>query len=106
MANIYLRDMDSYFLKNKVLYARYSDDIIIFAETEKLLSQYQEVISAYLISKVLEINPKKVSYTKPGGTWEFLGVSYTNGKVDLSVASKQKLIDKIRRKSHAIYRYN
>ena len=34
-ANLYLKELDEYFLNQGVLYARYSDDIIVFARDEK-----------------------------------------------------------------------
>ena len=33
--NVYLMELDAWFEERKILYARYSDDIIVFAEREE-----------------------------------------------------------------------
>lgn len=104
-ANIYLLSMDENFAEKGVDYFRYSDDILLFADSEEQLQEYEEFLRLCIGEKGLTINPEKVSVTKPGETWEFLGFSYKQGKVDLSQVTKNKLKAKIKRKAHALYRW-
>jgi hypothetical protein len=105
LANIYLKEMDSYFVDGKIIYARYSDDVIVFAKTEKELTEYKNVIYGFLSKYGLSINAKKEKTAKPFEAWEYLGVEFKNGKLDLSDATKQKIKGKIRRKARALRRW-
>ena len=105
LANIYLKEIDTYFVNENIPYARYSDDIIFFAKTEKELIKYKETIFMFLQKYELTINLKKEKISKPMEGWEFLGVAYKNGEIDLSTATKDKLKGKIRRKARAIRRW-
>ena len=44
-ANVYLRDLDLYFYSQNIPYARYSDDVIVFAETKEKLEEYRRYIN-------------------------------------------------------------
>ena len=105
LANLYLADMDKYFEEKGVLYARYSDDIIVFSEDEAEILKASEEIKSYLISKGLCVNPKKEEFMKPMEPWVYLGFCYNNGKVDVSPVSVKKLKDKMRRKARALKRW-
>ena len=105
IANLYLADMDKYFEKKGVLYARYSDDIIVFSEDEAEILKVSEEIKSYLNRKGLSVNPKKEEFTKPMEPWVYLGFCYNNGKVDVSPVSVKKLKDKMRRKARALKRW-
>lgn len=104
-ANVYLLSMDREFEKRKVAYFRYSDDILLFADSAEQLREYEEILRECLREKQLSINPDKVSITAPGEEWEFLGFSYQQGKVDLSRVTKNKLKAKIKRKANSLYRW-
>ncbi len=104
-ANVYLKSMDEEFEKRGVAYYRYSDDILLFAESESKLKEYEALLYQYITNKGLAINPEKVKITNPGEGWEFLGFAYREGKVDLSEVTKNKLKAKIRRKAHSLYRW-
>ena len=41
-ANLYLKELDSYFAEKEVLYERYSDDIILFADSMQKCEKYAE----------------------------------------------------------------
>lgn len=105
LANLYLAEMDAYFAKNGVVYVRYSDDIIVFAQTSRQLEEYKLQIAEFLMQKGLGINPKKESYAAPGEKWEFLGFSYLNGVVDVSQTSVNKMKQKMKRKARALVRW-
>lgn len=105
LANVYLAHMDHYFAKAGKLYARYSDDIIIFEDSEALLSESVEKIHMLLKDAGLYINPKKECYTKPKESWTFLGIGYENGVVDVAPVSVEKMKAKMRRKTKALMRW-
>ncbi len=105
LANIYLNELDAYFDGLCAPYARYSDDIIVFAPDKQTLDEYEAAIRAKLSAKRLAVNEKKVFRYAPGEAWEFLGVSCLGGEIDLCAATKAKLKGKLNRKARALYRW-
>lgn len=103
-ANIYLLSMDNDFEKRGIDFFRYSDDILIFADSREELSAYENLLLKHITDKGLKINPEKVSVSEPGEEWQFLGFSYDEGLIDLSRVTVNKMKAKIRRKAHALYR--
>lgn len=104
LANVYLMEMDQYFYDNGKIYARYSDDIIVFDYPENLqihIDKIDEFIKRYK----LEINPKKVLLTEPHEEWTFLGFKYHSGKIDISKNSVDKIKAKIRRQARKLRRW-
>ncbi len=105
LANLYLRDMDRQLAEKACAYARYSDDIIMFAksaaQSEVLRMQAAEQLSVCC----LRPNPSKEAHSLPGETWEFLGIAYQRGTIDISTSTQQKLKGKIRRKARALRRW-
>ena len=104
-ANVYLRDVDAYFHDNDVTYFRYSDDILLFADSLEELTTLQETLYSKLRSLKLRLNPDKIRISTPGETWEFLGFAYRNGAIDLSDNTIRKTKAKIRRKAEALRRW-
>ena len=104
-ANLYLKDLDEWFFERGILYARYSDDIIVFADTEEKLRTYKDVIQDHLHSKGLTVNPDKEVYGAPEDGFCFLGIEFKNGDIDIAPASVIKLKQKMRRKARALARW-
>lgn len=104
-ANIYLQSVDHFFKEKGIEYFRYSDDILIFAESKEELGQYKELFYELLKEHGLIINPKKVAEISPGEKLDFLGFSYENGKLDLSDNTRKKIKGKIKRKAEALRRW-
>lgn len=105
LANLYLSDIDKWFYSQGISYIRYSDDIIIFADTEEKLNVYADRLKQMILAKGLGINSAKERYVPTGERWEFLGFSYHNGTVDVADAALDKLKKKLKRKSRALYRW-
>lgn len=105
LANLYLKELDEWFASRGITYARYSDDIIVFASSEEEIRLYESRIKAFLCQRRLEINPKKEVRTAPGEPWEFLGFSIKQTGVDISTISLEKIKDKMRRKARALVRW-
>lgn len=105
LANLYLRHMDAFFYHEGIPYARYSDDIILFAPAQEKLDRYITQTHLFLEEAGLKINPAKESRTAPGEKWVFLGVSYQEGIIDVAPASVEKIKAKMRRKTRALKRW-
>lgn len=105
-ANVYLRDVDYYFKEADIPYFRYSDDILIFANTMAELETYQAKLYEQIHLLGLTINPEKVRISVPGESWEFLGFCYRDGEIDLSDATLRKTKAKIKRKADALRRWS
>ncbi len=105
LANLYLAHMDHFFARAGVLYARYSDDIIVFDASQENLEKDAARIHQFLSDAGLTINPDKEARTAPGEMWTFLGICYRNGIIDVAPASVEKLKAKMRRKARALERW-
>lgn len=105
LANVYLMELDEEMSKQPLIYARYSDDIIVFVDDINRRNEAEGFIRNTLLSKGLSVNEKKEVRTAPGESWSFLGIGYEDGKVDISPVSKEKMKAKIRRKARAISRW-
>ncbi len=99
LANLFLKDMDDWFEQNNLAYARYSDDVIVFADSLHEIEHFESVIKNFLQQKGLEINAKKEVRTTPDQKWEFLGFGINGNQVDLADVALQKIKDKMRRKA-------
>lgn len=103
-ANLYLREMDAYFAARNVLYARYSDDLLIFGTQEEVeagISAFRDFLSRYRLAS----NPAKEQHFAPGDRWNFLGFEYCCGTIDISRVAADKLKDKIRRAAKSLRRW-
>ena len=105
LANLYLVSLDLEMQEKGLLYARYSDDIIVFCPTEQERDQAAGLIETRLNEAGLKVNEKKRFLTSPGEPWSFLGIKYDDGTVDISIISRDKLKAKIRRKARALQRW-
>ena len=105
LANLYLSEMDRDFEARGILYARYSDDIILFLPTEEMREQCAEEVRAWLSRCRLTLNPAKEERWGPGEGWTFLGIRCREGETDLSPVSLEKMKAKMRRKARALVRW-
>ena len=104
LANLYLSDFDGEARKWVPVYGRYSDDLILFCLPEKVSEIYGKTRLS-LADRGLILNEGKTRIVPPGGKWEFLGLSYHKGVVDLSSATIQKMKGKISRSSRKLFRW-
>ncbi len=104
-ANVYLAEVDHYFAQKKVLYFRYSDDILVFADSMEELECLQRELFQKIEERHLSLNEQKLQVSAPGEGWDFLGFSYVEGRVDLSGHTKTKIKKKIKRKAEALRRW-
>ncbi|MEP7105460.1 MAG: reverse transcriptase domain-containing protein [Chloroflexota bacterium] len=96
LANLYLAPLDDYFEGQRVLYARYADDFIVFG-TESEVAERAAAVAGILETLGLELNTRKTRSGGPGEPWEFLGLSYDRGRLDLAYHTVRKLHGRTRR---------
>lgn len=104
-ANVYLSEVDWYFYNAEFPYFRYSDDILLIADSYEELLERQALLYQWLDKLGLSLNPDKVRLIKPGEPIEFLGFYYQNGHIDLSENTIRKTKQKIKRKADALRRW-
>jgi len=105
LANVYLKDIDKHFHDASVVYARYSDDIILFAPDLKTLEGYKCQMAHYLQQYRLEVNPDKEMIYSPDEAYEFLGFKCHGHQIDISEAAKKKMKGKIKRAAKSLLRW-
>ncbi len=105
LADVYLNEVDHYFNDANVIYARYSDDIIMFAPDYDTLQQYKEKMCHFLAQYHLEVNPEKEKVYSPDEAYEFLGFKCHGHDIDISEATKRKMKGKIKRQANALLRW-
>ena len=103
-ANFYLLSLDVFFEEKKIPYFRYSDDILFICETKEEADRYFQYLKDHLKDRGLLLNEEKVFFYGPHEPFEFLGLRYEEGEIDLSKVTLEKMKARIRRKARAIYR--
>ena len=106
LANVYLKEVDKFFLEADVVYARYSDDIILFAPDLETLGKYKGIMAEFLKQYRLEINPDKEIIYSPDEPYEFLGFKCHAHDTDISEATKKKMKGKIKRATKSLMRWS
>ncbi|MBQ8922613.1 MAG: hypothetical protein IJ060_10740 [Oscillospiraceae bacterium] len=104
-ANLYLRELDLRFHQRGIPYARYSDDIILFAASRAEAEACAAEVRAYLGARGLAVNPAKECFFAPEDGWTFLGFSCRGDRIDIAPISVRKLKQKMRRKARALLRW-
>lgn len=105
LANVYLMEVDRFFETEGVLYFRYSDDILIFADSLEELKERKAQLFKKIEQHHLKLNSSKVHISRPGEACEFLGFRFYSGQVDLAESTLKKIKGKIKRKAHALRRW-
>ena len=105
LADVYLMEVDRHFYEAGVVYARYSDDIILFAPDRAALEKHKAALLEFLSRYRLEVNPDKEHIYAPDEPFDFLGFKCLGNSVDIAEATKKKMKGKIRRAARAIERW-
>ena len=106
LANVYLKAVDKHFHDANVTYARYSDDIIIFAPDLETLEEHKNQMASFLRQYQLVINPDKERIYSPNEAYEFLGFKCHGRDIDISEATVKKMKGKIKRAAKALMRWS
>ncbi len=105
LADVFLKEVDRYYYNKGVVYARYSDDIIMFAPDYETLEEYKNQMCNFLAQAHLEVNPDKEKIYSPDEAYEFLGFKCHGRDIDISEATKKKMKGKISRQARALLRW-
>jgi Reverse transcriptase (RNA-dependent DNA polymerase). len=96
LSNLYLRPLDDVFEQAGVPFLRYADDMVVFGTEQEVVRRGAE-IEERLAALGLALNPRKTRLSAPGEPWEFLGLRYHGGTLDLAANSVAKLRRRVRR---------
>ena len=103
LGNVYLSDIDKKYYEEKILYARYSDEIIILCRENELQENMINIEKEiYRHQLALDITKRKL--VAPGAIWSFLGFSQQNGLIDLSDETKRTIKNQIKKFAKEIRR--
>ena len=112
-ANYCLKELDDELDKRGILFARYSDDIIILGKNKVELEDALKFVIDKISEYELEINPDKYKWFEKGENFDFLGLSLsTDGVIDVSKHSLMKMKKEIHRwckkgrKEMEMYKYD
>lgn len=91
-ANYCLAPLDTLLDSQHIIFARYSDDIIIIDKNKEKLDEILETVKKCIGEYGLEINPDKYKWFEDDEDFEFLGLKISNnGTVDISDHAKKKM---------------
>jgi RNA-directed DNA polymerase len=96
LSNLYLRPLDDAFDEARIPFLRYADDMVVFG-TEQDVLRHGADIESRLAALGLALNVRKTRLSTPGQPWEFLGLRYDRGRLDLATNSVSKLRRRVRR---------
>lgn len=96
LSNLYLRPLDAAFEEARIPFVRYADDMVVFG-TEQEITRYGADIERRLADLGLALNARKTRLSPPGVPWEFLGLRYERGALDLATNTVGKLRRRVRR---------
>ena len=105
LANVYLSDVDHYFYEAGVVYARYSDDIIVFAPDRPTLEAHKAQLLQFIVQHGLTVNPDKERIYTPEEPFEFLGFRCHGNEVGISASTIRKMKGKISRRARSLMRW-
>jgi hypothetical protein len=96
LSNLYLHPLDAAFEEARIPFVRYADDMVVFG-TEDDVIRHGGDIERRLANLGLTLNARKTRHSPPGAPWEFLGLRYERGSLDLATNSVGKLRRRVRR---------
>ena len=105
LANVYMSAVDHHFHDAGVVYARYSDDIIVFAPDRETLEEHKATLLGLVEQYGLTVNPDKEHVYSPEEPFEFLGFRCHGNEVGISAATIRKMKGKISRRARALMRW-
>lgn len=106
-ANWVLKDVDEVFSERCLVYARYSDDLVMFCKSKEDLSNCISLMESMLGKKGLRINQSKFKwYNNPNVVDDFLGMDVYKNKIGVSLRGRKaikKLIKSICKRQRLLF---
>jgi hypothetical protein len=96
LANLYLRRIDLEFEHAPVGYVRYADDFLVFGREPEMV-ETRQYLETRLADLGLGLNREKTRIVPAGEAWEFLGLRYHGGRIDLATHTVGKMHRRLRR---------
>lgn len=96
LSNLYLRPLDDAFERARVPFLRYADDMVVFGTPDEVALHGID-IEKRLATFGLHLNPRKTRLSASGRPWEFLGLRYDRGSLDIAGNTAAKLRRRVRR---------
>ena len=87
----YLHELDRSFEVAGIPYARYSDDIIFFVESQELLAEGLQRIKTKVQESELVLNEDKTEHITVQQPWTFIGFEVEQSRIDISKHQHDKL---------------
>jgi len=91
LANYILTDVDNLMAHNCDFYCRYSDDILIGAESERKLNSLIDILTERLAELGLSINPSKTVYFDKNEAVDYLGLLIDDKEINLNKSNSKQL---------------
>lgn len=98
MANYILKDIDNIMINKSEIYARYSDDIVIFANNKEELKELENTLVYNLSLIGLSVKEEKIQYYHNDDVITFLGLDITKDYIDVSEKSYKAIRRVIKQK--------
>ena len=96
LSNLFLHPLDDAFEERRIPFLRYADDMVVFGSKAEV-QQHGSDIEGRLAVLGLALNGRKTRLSAPGEPWEFLGLRYESGSLDLATNTVGKLRRRVRR---------
>ena len=95
--NLYLHEMDDYFAPRAAFYSRYSDDILICADTYEEIKEFEKHFYEILDRLRLVTNKEKTVILMPGEPFDLMGMELSGGCIRISAHAMNKIKRRIRK---------
>ena len=95
LANLFLHPFDKLLESRGLCFVRYADDVVILCGSRRAANRVMQAVTRVLESYRLVVNQDKTSVV-PTEELEFLGLSYRNDVIGLSVKNAVKVKERIR----------
>lgn len=91
-ANLYLNEVDKRVGPTVDFYRRVGDDLIVCDKNEVKVREVYEILKAMVGELKLKISDKKTHILPPNQTFDFLGYTFSNGKISLDASFVKNLL--------------
>lgn len=102
-ANLYLNDVDKAVGPRVEFYRRVGDDLIICDKNQDKVNQVFTTIKSMVLDLKLQLSTKKTHLVAQGSDFDFMGYTFSNGKVGLDASYENDLLINWRKQLSGVY---